>query len=93
MEWFLDVFSSLQNHQHTEGSAFAYLSPHCSANLQVQGSPLGRMFGEFVAAAKINTLGTVPSMVRTWRRSGCMKVTNPLLPFDLACPALWTAEF
>ncbi|KAF6258505.1 hypothetical protein COO60DRAFT_1639067 [Scenedesmus sp. NREL 46B-D3] len=37
-----------------------------------QGSPLGRDFGEFVAAARVNVLGLVPSIVKAWRSSGCM---------------------
>ncbi|WIA40402.1 hypothetical protein OEZ86_013761 [Tetradesmus obliquus] len=37
-----------------------------------QGSPLGRDFGEFVAAARVNILGLVPSIAKAWRSSGCM---------------------
>jgi acyl-coenzyme A synthetase/AMP-(fatty) acid ligase len=40
--------------------------------LFVQGSPLGRDFGEFIAAAKVNVLGLVPSIAKAWRSSGCM---------------------
>lgn len=36
------------------------------------GSPLGRGFGKFVQDAQVNALGTVPSLVRTWKGSGCM---------------------
>lgn len=42
--------------------------------LPVQGSPLGREFGEFVSAAKITMLGVVPSIVKAWRHSDCMQV-------------------
>ena len=37
------------------------------------GSPSERSFGSFIQAAAINMLGVIPSLVRTWRRSGCMK--------------------
>ncbi|KAG0616880.1 hypothetical protein M758_5G148600 [Ceratodon purpureus] len=36
------------------------------------GSPLGRGFGKFVQDANVVVLGTVPSLVRTWKASGCM---------------------
>ncbi|KAG1671365.1 hypothetical protein FOA52_002975 [Chlamydomonas sp. UWO 241] len=36
------------------------------------GSPLGRDLGEFVAAANVEVLGVVPSIVKAWRASGCM---------------------
>lgn len=35
--------------------------------------PTGRAFGEFVAAAGVNMLGLVPSLVRQWRATECMK--------------------
>ncbi|MDB6016958.1 MAG: acs [Pedosphaera sp.] len=37
------------------------------------GAPTGRAFGSFVQAAKTTMLGVVPSLVRTWRNSGCME--------------------
>ncbi|MEP6670418.1 MAG: AMP-binding protein [Chthoniobacter sp.] len=37
------------------------------------GAPTGREFGEFVVAAKARVLGVVPSLVRTWRNTGCME--------------------
>ncbi|MBM4376843.1 MAG: AMP-binding protein [Deltaproteobacteria bacterium] len=37
-----------------------------------QGSPLGRDFGEFVVAAGVTMLGVVPSLVKTWKGTGCM---------------------
>mmetsp|Transcript_14712 Transcript_14712/g.36670 ORF Transcript_14712/g.36670 Transcript_14712/m.36670 type:complete len:810 (-) Transcript_14712:172-2601(-) len=37
------------------------------------GAPLGRDFGVFVGAARVSVLGLVPSIVRAWRHSGCMK--------------------
>ena len=37
------------------------------------GTPTERGFGEFVQAARITMLGVIPSMVRTWRSTGCME--------------------
>jgi len=37
------------------------------------GAPLGRGFGEFVAAARVTQLGVVPSMVRAWRAAGWLE--------------------
>jgi acetyl-CoA synthetase len=37
------------------------------------GPPTGRKFGEFVQDARVNMLGVVPSLVRTWRNTECMK--------------------
>lgn len=37
------------------------------------GSPLGRDFGEFVHNTKVNMLGLVPSMVKKWIETDCMK--------------------
>ncbi|KAH9614800.1 hypothetical protein KSS87_023003 [Heliosperma pusillum] len=36
------------------------------------GSPLGRSFGKFIQDAKVTILGTVPSLVKTWKNSNCM---------------------
>ncbi|MEP0844267.1 MAG: AMP-binding protein [Phycisphaerae bacterium] len=36
-------------------------------------APTGRAFGAFVADAGVTLLGVVPSLVRQWRASGCMK--------------------
>ena len=36
------------------------------------GAPTGREFGAFVQHAGVTMLGVVPSLVRVWRRSGCM---------------------
>lgn len=43
----------------------------------MQGSPLERPFGEFVAAARVTQLGLVPALVRTWRASSCMQARHP----------------
>ena len=37
------------------------------------GVPSGREFGRFVQDAGVTMLGVVPSLVRTWRSSGCME--------------------
>jgi acetyl-CoA synthetase len=37
------------------------------------GAPTGREFGTFVQKAKTTMLGVVPSMVKTWRNTGCME--------------------
>ena len=37
------------------------------------GAPTGRDFGTFVQDAGVTMLGLVPSLVRAWRDSGCMK--------------------
>lgn len=36
------------------------------------GSPLGRVFGKFIQDAKVTILGTVPSLVKTWKSTHCM---------------------
>jgi len=37
------------------------------------GAPTGREFGQFVQAAGATMLGVVPSLVRTWRHTGCLE--------------------
>ncbi|XP_073004994.1 probable CoA ligase CCL12 isoform X1 [Typha latifolia] len=37
------------------------------------GSPLGRGFGKFIQDAGVTMLGTVPSLVKTWKSSNCME--------------------
>lgn len=37
------------------------------------GAPTGRPFGQFVEAAQATLLGVVPSLVSTWRNTGCMQ--------------------
>ncbi|XP_057781110.1 probable CoA ligase CCL12 [Salvia miltiorrhiza] len=37
------------------------------------GSPLGRGFGKFVQDAGVTILGTVPSLVKTWKNTHCME--------------------
>jgi acetyl-CoA synthetase len=38
-----------------------------------EGAPTGRGFGSFVQDAKASMLGVVPSLVKTWRNTGCMQ--------------------
>ncbi|EXB71431.1 putative acyl-activating enzyme 18 [Morus notabilis] len=37
------------------------------------GSPLGRGFGKFVQDAGVTILGTIPTLVKTWKSTQCMK--------------------
>ncbi|XP_058073804.1 probable CoA ligase CCL12 isoform X2 [Magnolia sinica] len=37
------------------------------------GSPLGRDFGKFVQDAGVTMLGTIPSLVKAWKSTGCME--------------------
>ena len=37
------------------------------------GAPTEREFGEFVQDARVTMLGVVPSLVRAWKNTGCMK--------------------
>lgn len=37
------------------------------------GAPTGREFGQFVQNARATLLGTVPSLVKTWRNSRCLE--------------------
>jgi acetyl-CoA synthetase len=37
------------------------------------GAPTGRAFCEFVEDAKVNMLGVVPSLVKTWRNADCVE--------------------
>ncbi len=38
-----------------------------------EGAPTGRDFGAFLASAQVSVLGLVPSIVKAWRASECMK--------------------
>ncbi len=37
------------------------------------GAPTGRDFGEFVHDAQVTMLGVIPSLVKTWRATDCMR--------------------
>lgn len=54
---------------------FAGLINRCTIALYY-GAPTGRDFGEFVQDAKVNMLGVVPSMVKRWIETDCMKGLN-----------------
>ena len=41
-----------------------------------EGLATERAFGEFIQNAKVNVLGLVPSLVKTWRANGCMEGLN-----------------
>lgn len=51
---------------------YASLINHATIGLY-NGTPTGRGFGEFVQDARVNMLGVVPSLVRTWKNTECMK--------------------
>lgn len=38
-----------------------------------EGTPNSRKFGQFIQDAQVNMLGVVPTLVKTWRNSECMK--------------------
>jgi len=56
---------------------FASLMNRCAMALYQQ-APHERGFGQFVQDARVTMLGGVPSLVRAWRSSGCMKSPTPL---------------
>jgi acetyl-CoA synthetase len=37
------------------------------------GAPTGREFGQFIANSKVSMFGVIPSLVKTWRGTGCME--------------------
>jgi acetyl-CoA synthetase len=51
---------------------FASLINRCTMALYTQ-APTDAGFGRFVQDAKVNMLGLVPSLVRSWRQSKCME--------------------
>jgi hypothetical protein len=52
----------------------------CFFALVLQGFPLGRDFGEFVCAARLNVLK--PSIAKAWRSSGCVMLHRHLVLHD-----------
>jgi acetyl-CoA synthetase len=56
---------------------FATLINRCAMAL-FQQAPHDRAFGKFVQDAKVTMLGLVPSLLRAWKNSGCMKTPEPL---------------
>ncbi|XP_038902724.1 probable acyl-activating enzyme 18, peroxisomal [Benincasa hispida] len=56
------------------GPVSVYSSLLSGATLALyHGSPLGRGFGKFVQDAGVTLLGTVPSLVKTWKDTSCME--------------------
>jgi len=51
---------------------FASLMNRCTIGLYY-GAPTGREFGEFVQNTKVSMLGLVPSIVKRWIETDCMK--------------------
>lgn len=69
-----DVFCWPTNLGWVMGPVLIYSSFLSGATAAIyEGSPLGRGFGKFVQDAGITVLGTVPSMVKTWKSTGCME--------------------
>ncbi|GAB2229378.1 hypothetical protein Droror1_Dr00023517 [Drosera rotundifolia] len=68
-----DVFCWPTNLGWVMGPTIVYASFLCGAALALyHGSPLGRGFGKFVQDAGVTLLGTVPSLVKTWKNTRCM---------------------
>ncbi|KAL5708512.1 putative CoA ligase ccl12 [Ranunculus cassubicifolius] len=69
-----DIFCWPTNLGWVMGPILLYASFLPGATLALyHGSPLGRGFGKFVQDAGVTHLGTVPSLVKTWRNTGCME--------------------
>ncbi|MFN9878382.1 MAG: AMP-binding protein [Planctomycetota bacterium] len=41
-----------------------------------EDAPLGEDFGKFIEEAEVNMLGVVPTIVKTWRTTGCMEACD-----------------
>nr|KAJ0199187.1 hypothetical protein LSAT_V11C600318550 [Lactuca sativa] len=69
-----DVFCWPTNLGWVMGPILLYSSFLCGATLALyHGSPLGHGFGKFIQDAGVTTLGTVPSIVKTWKSTRCME--------------------
>eukprot|EP01018_Ginkgo_biloba_P021028 Gb_41827 [translate_table: standard] len=69
-----DVFCWPTNLGWVMGPVLIYSSFLSGATVALyQGSPLDRGFGKFIQDAGVHVLGTVPSMVKTWKKTGCME--------------------
>ncbi|KAK1282507.1 putative acyl-activating enzyme 18, peroxisomal [Acorus calamus] len=69
-----DIFCWPTNLGWAMGPALLYSSFLSGATLALfHGSPLGRSFGKFVQDSGVTILGTVPSLVKTWKTSNCME--------------------
>ncbi|EPS67365.1 hypothetical protein M569_07409, partial [Genlisea aurea] len=68
-----DVFCWPTNLGWVMGPCVLYTCFLSGATLALyHGSPLGRGFGKFVQDAGVTVLGTVPSLVKTWKSTHCM---------------------
>lgn len=69
-----DVFCWPTNLGWVMGPISVYSCLLAGATLALyHGSPLGRGFGKFVQDAGVTLLGTVPSLVKTWKDTRCME--------------------
>ncbi|KAK6145086.1 hypothetical protein DH2020_021906 [Rehmannia glutinosa] len=69
-----DVFCWPTNLGWVMGPILLYSCFLAGATLALyQGSPLDRGFGKFVQDAGVTILGTVPSLVKTWKSTCCME--------------------
>ncbi|XP_062172172.1 probable CoA ligase CCL12 isoform X2 [Alnus glutinosa] len=69
-----DVFCWPTNLGWVMGPASIYSCFLTGATLALyHGSPLGRGFGKFVQDAGVTILGTVPSLVKAWKNTQCLK--------------------
>ncbi|KAF3974492.1 hypothetical protein CMV_002174 [Castanea mollissima] len=69
-----DVFCWPTNLGWVMGPSVLFLCFLCGATLALyHGSPLGHGFGKFVQDAGVTILGTVPSIVKAWKSTECMK--------------------
>nr|CAD1818390.1 unnamed protein product [Ananas comosus var. bracteatus] len=69
-----DIFCWPTNLGWVMGPIMVYSSFLNGATLALyHGSPLGRGFGKFIQDAGVTMLGTVPSLVKTWKSSKCME--------------------
>uniref|UniRef100_A0A0V0IS00 Putative acyl-activating enzyme 18, peroxisomal-like n=1 Tax=Solanum chacoense TaxID=4108 RepID=A0A0V0IS00_SOLCH len=69
-----DVFCYPTNLGWVMGPVLLYSCFLTGATLALyHGSPLDHGFGKFVQDAGVTVLGTVPSLVKTWKSTGCMQ--------------------
>ncbi|XP_060174210.1 probable CoA ligase CCL12 isoform X2 [Lycium barbarum] len=69
-----DVFCYPTNLGWVMGPVLIYSCFLAGATLALyHGSPLDHGFGKFVQNAGVTVLGTVPSLVKTWKSTGCME--------------------
>lgn len=69
-----DVFCWPTNLGWVMGPTLIYSCFLIGATLALyHGSPLGRGFGKFVQDAGVTILGTIPSLVKTWKNTQCMQ--------------------